>query len=300
MRADALDGLVAFALVAEKRSFTGAAATLRVTRSAVSQAIKVLESRIGVTLLARTTRDVGLTEAGQAFYDRVRPAMAEIIAASEAASALGGKPAGLLRLNVPRVAVATVIAPLLPALRQAYPDITVEIFTEDRFANIVEAGFDAGVRLGELIEKDMVSIRLTPPDRLIVIGAPSYLERRGHPAHPRDLAAHDCINFRQSSRGGLYRWEFEDAGEDFNVAVNGGVIVNDTDMKLRATVDGLGLSYELESVARPFIEAGALVPTLLPYATQTPGFYLYFPARSQVLPKLRAFISCASKARWTP
>jgi DNA-binding transcriptional LysR family regulator len=290
MRADALDGLVAFALVAEQRSFTGAAATLRVTRSAVSQAVKVLETRLAVALLARTTRDVALTEAGQAFYDRVRPAIAEIIAASEAASDFGGTPAGLLRLNVPRLAVATVIAPLLPGFRAAHPAITVEVFTEDRFANIVEAGFDAGVRLGELVEKDMVSVRLTPPDRLIVIGAPSYFERRGHPAHPRDLAAHDCINFRQSSRGGLYRWEFEEAGEEFDVAVNGGVIVNDTDMKLRATIDELGLSYELESVARPFIEAGALVPTLLAYATQTPGFFLYFPARSQVLPKLRAFI----------
>jgi DNA-binding transcriptional LysR family regulator len=297
MRSDSLDGLVAFALVAEQRSFTAAAATLRVTRSAVSQAIKVLERRLGVALLARTTRDVGLTEAGKVFYDRVRPALTEIIAASEAVTAIGGRPAGLLRLNAPRVAVATVIAPLLPTLRQAYPDITVEIFTEDRFANIVEGGFDAGVRLGELVEKDMVSVRLTAPDRLVVIGAPSYFDRRGHPAHPRDLAAHDCINFRQSSRGGLYRWEFEEAGEDFDVAVNGGIIVNETDMKLRATIDGLGLSYELESVARPFIEAGALVPTLLPYATQTPGFYLYFPARSQVLPKLRAFISCATQAR---
>lgn len=297
MRADLLDGLVAFVLVAERRSFTQAAAQLRVTRSAVSQSIRSLETRLGAPLLARTTRDVGLTEAGELFYGQVRSAVASVAAASEAVRAMGATPSGLLRLNVPRLAVATLIAPLLPGFRAAYPSIAVEIFTEDRFANIVEDGFDAGIRLGELVEKDMVSVRLTPPDRLIVIGAPGYFARRGHPAHPRELAAHDCINFRESSRGGLYRWEFEDVGEEFDVAVNGSVIVNDTDMKLRATIDGLGLSYELESVVKPFIEAGALEPTLLDFSARTPGFYLYFPARAQVLPKLRAFITFATTAR---
>jgi DNA-binding transcriptional LysR family regulator len=290
MHASDLDGLVAFCLVAERRSFTAAAAELRVTRSAVSQSIKALETSLGVAVLARTTRDVGLTEAGERLHAAIKPALETISLARQALSASVGRPSGLLRLNVPRVAVATVIAPLLPAFRAAYPDIVVEIFTEDRFANIIEGGFDAGVRLGELVERDMVSVRLTPSDRLCVVGAPAYFARHGMPAHPRDLAAHACINFRQSSRGGLYRWEFVEEGEDFDVGVDGGLIVNDTDMKLRAAIDGLGLAYELHAVARPFIEAGLLVEALAPYSTDTPGFYLYFPARAQVLPKLRAFI----------
>lgn len=293
MRADALDGLVVFALVAERRSFTAAAAELRVTRSAVSQAVKALEGRLGVALLARTTRDVGLTEAGAAFLKRVRPALDDIVAASDAARAFAGRPSGTLRLNVPRVAVAGVIAPLLPRMRAAYPEVTIEIVTDDRFANIVQDSFDAGVRLGELVEKDMVSVRLTPADRLVVVGSPAYLSGNGVPSHPRDLARHSCVNFRQSTRGGLYAWEFEENGVDFDVAVEGGVIVNDTDVKLRAAIDGLGLAYELESVVAPHVAAGTLRVVLEAFAPSTPGFHLYFPARSQVLPKLRAFIEIA-------
>ncbi|MCM0021863.1 MAG: LysR family transcriptional regulator [Tagaea sp.] len=297
MRSDALDGLLAFALVAERRNFTAAAAELRVTRSAVSQSIKTLERRLGVALFARTTRDVGLTEAGRVFYEGVRPAIDGVVAASEKVGGLGGKPSGLLRLNVPRVAIAGVIAPLLPAFRAAYPGVTVEVFADDGLANIVEDGFDAGVRLGELVEKDMVSIRLAPDDRLIAIGAPAYFARHGHPAHPRDLAAHACINFRQPTRKGLYRWEFERDGETFDVAVEGALIVNDTELKMRATLDGMGLSYELESVAAPHLKAGKLVATLADYAPRVPGFHLYFPARAQAMPKLRAFIDIATRAR---
>lgn len=298
MRPDPLDGLLPFVLAARHRSFTAAAAELRVTRSAVSQAIKALETRLGVTLLARTTRDVGLTEAGEAFLAAVQPAVVAIAAAAEAASAMGGRPAGTLRLNVPRVAIGTVIAPLLPRFRAACPEVTVEVFAEDRLANIVEGGFDAGVRLGELLAQDMVSVRLSPPERLVVVGAPAYFARRGHPAHPRDLAFHDCINFRQSTRGGLYAWEFEQPRADgspeaFEVAVQGGLVVNDTALKLQAAIDGLGLAYELESAARPAIAAGSLQPTLGDFAPTTPGFFLYFPARAQVLPKLRAFIDIA-------
>jgi DNA-binding transcriptional LysR family regulator len=295
MRAHDLDGLVAFCLVAEKRSFTAAAAELGVTRSAMSQAIKALEAGLGVAVFARTTRDVGLTEPGERLYAEVRPAIEAISLARQAASASGGRPSGVLRLNVPRVAITSVIAPLLPGFARAHPKITVEVFTEDRFANIVEGGFDAGVRLGELVEKDMVSVRLTEADRLCVVGAPAYFAARGTPSHPRELGRHACVNFRQSSRGGLYRWEFEEAGEEFDVAVDGPLIVNDTDLKLRAAIDGLGLAYELRSVAKPWLEAGALVECLATFAPATPGFYLYFPARAQVLPKLRAFIDFARR-----
>lgn len=295
MRADALDGLVAFRLVAERRSFTAAAARLRVSRSAVSQAIKALERRLGVPLLARTTRDVGLTEAGARFLAAIGPALDSIGAAAEAASLAGGRPSGLLRLNVPRIAASGVIAPLLPGFCALHPEITVEIFADDGLANIVEAGFDAGVRLGELVAADMVSVRISPADRLVVVGAPAYFARRGHPATPRDLAAHDCINFRETSRGGLYRWEFEQEGEAFDVAVEGRVVVNDAALKLRTAADGLGLACELHSVARPLLQAGVLATTLDAFAASTPGFHLYFPARAQVAPKLRAFIDFARR-----
>jgi DNA-binding transcriptional LysR family regulator len=295
MTAHLLDGLMAFCQVAQRRSFTAAAADLRVTRSAISQTIRALELRVGTALFARTTRDVALTQAGEAFLASVQPAVDAIKVATDAIGAAAGRPAGLLRLNVPRLAVATAIAPLLPGFLSQYPAIQVEIFTDDRFANIVADGFDAGVRLGELIDKDMVSVRVTPPDRLIVVGAPTYLARHPAPKHPRDLAAHQCINFRQSSRGGLYRWEFENGDDDFDIAVQGNLIVNDTDAKLRAAMDGLGLAYELEAVVQPLIAAGALVPLLTNYAATTPGFFLYFPSRAQVSPKLRAFIDYVRK-----
>lgn len=300
MRPELLDGLLPFLQVAERRSFTAAAAELRVTRSAVSQAVKALEARLGVALLARTTRDVALTEVGAAFHAALAPAIGAIATAAEAARTAAGRPSGTLRLNIPRIA-AGAIAPLLARMRRSCPDVTVELFSDDRLANIVEGGFDAGIRLGETLQQDMVSVRLTPPDRLVVVGAPGYLAQAGHPAHPRDLAAHECINFREPTRGGLYAWEFEEPGpggtvREFRVAVSGGVIVNDSDLKLRAAIAGLGLAYELESVARAHLEAGRLAVTLAGYAPATPGLFLYFPARAQALPKLRAFLALVREA----
>jgi len=297
MRADALDGIVALVKVAEHRSFTAAAADLRVTRSAVSQTVKGLEERLGVALFARTTRDVGLTEAGEMLLRQVAPALRSIAEALDRVGDYAGRTSGLLRLNVPRVAVATVVAPLLRGFAAAYPDVTVEVFVEDRLANIVEGGFDAGIRLGELVEQDMVSVRLTPPARLVVVGSPDYFARHGHPGTPADLARHRCINFRQGTRGGLYAWEFDDpsTGEEMAVAVEGPLIVNETELKLRAAIDGLGLAYELDTVVAPHVEAGTLATTLNAYAPSTPGFHLYFPARAQVLPKLRAFIDFATE-----
>jgi len=285
-----LDGLITFLKVAEKRSFTAAARDLGITPSAVSQVVRALEVRAGVALLARTTRDVALTEAGQRFLERARPAVDDIRAAFEEAASLGDRPSGLLRLNVPRVALASLIEPILPSFYQTYPEVQIEIYVDDRFANIVEDGFDAGIRLGEFIEADMVAVRLTPPFNLAVVGAPSYLARRGRPRHPRDLKDHACINFRQSSRGGLYRWEFEEAGREFAVAVDGPVIVNEASIMMAAAVEGLGLAYTLAPVAQPLCEQGLLQTVLEEFCPETPGFFLYFPTRHQVMPKLRAFI----------
>lgn len=293
MRSGDLDGMLVFITVAERRSFTAAAAQLRVTRSAVSQSIKALEQKMGVALFARTTRDVGLTEAGRLLYDQVAPAVRAIGQALEAVGDYAGRPSGLLRLTVPRMAIPTLIAPLLPGFCAAYPDIVIEIHGDDALANIVEDGFDAGIRLGELVEQDMVSVRLTPPMSTVVVGSPDYFRRHGRPATPQDLVHHACINWRSPSRGGLYRWEFERNGEEFDVAVDGPLIVNEAGLSLQAAIDGLGLSYGMDHMAQPFIDRGLLETTLDTFAAHTPGLFLYFPARAQVLPKLRAFIDYA-------
>ncbi len=294
MQRSELDGLMAFLKVAERRSFTAAARDLGVTPSAISQTIRALEERAGVALLARTTRDVALTEAGRRFVDRARPAVETIRAAFEEAAELGSRPSGLLRLNVPRVALTSMIEPVLASFCAAHPAVQVEIFVEDRFANIVEDGFDAGIRLGELIDADMVAVRLTPPFKLAVVGAPGYLEQHGRPGHPRDLKDHACINFRQGARGGLYHWEFEEKGREFAVSVNGPVIVNEAGIMMASAVMGLGLAYTLTPVAEPLCEQGVLQTVLEEFCPETPGFFLYFPARHQVMPKLRAFIDHAT------
>ncbi len=292
MRRDQLDGVVAFLRVAERRSFTAAAAELGVTPAAVSHTIKQLEARIGVALFARTTRDVGLTEAGRRFLEHARPGLAQISEAFEAARRLGDAPSGLLRLNVPRVALPGIVEPVLTEFRAAYPAVEVEITVEDRSVNIVEEGFDAGIRLGEMIEADMVGVRLTPPFRCAIVASPAYLARRGRPVRPEELRVHDCINFRQG-RGTLYRWEFEEGGREWEMAVPGPFATNDGALMMAACVQGLGLAYTLEPVAAPLVEQGLLKRVLEPFCPETPGFFLYFPHRAQVMPKLRAFADFA-------
>jgi DNA-binding transcriptional LysR family regulator len=293
MKLSSLDAAAAFVAVARHRSFTAAAAELGVTRSAVSQTIKGFEQRLGVALLARTTRDVGLTEAGAALYAELAPVIGTVGRAIERMAEYSGRPAGLLRLNLPHIAVPLVIEPLLAGFLQAHPQVQIEVFCDDALANIVESGFDAGIRLGEMVAQDMVSVRLTPPTRTVVIGSAAYFERHGVPQRPEDLVRHECVNYRQISRGSLYRWEFQRDGEEFEIAVKGRVIANDTPTLMRAALDGLGLVSHLESVVRPWIERGDVRSVLDDYSVPTPGFFLYFPARAQVLPKLRAFIEYA-------
>jgi DNA-binding transcriptional LysR family regulator len=288
----ALDGVEAFLRVAERRSFRAAAADLGVTPSAVSQAVRALEARVGIALFTRTTRSVGLTEAGERFRERAQPAFQEIIAASSAASDLGAKPSGLLRLAVPRAVVPVVLRPLLASFCAAYPEVSVEIAASEELVDLAKDGFDAGIRLGEFIASDMVAVRLTPPFRLIVVGSPDYLARAGRPRTPSDLAAHACVRMRRTG-GTLANWRLQDDGSPVDLVVSGPLVVHDYPSMVDAALAGVALAQVPEPVAREHVLTGRLKEVLAKYAPTTLGVFLYFPDRKQVSPKLRAFIDHA-------
>ena len=288
----ALDGVEAFLRVAERRSFRAAAADLGVTPSAVSQAVKALEARVGIALFTRTTRSVGLTEAGERFRERAQPAFQEIVAAGNAASYLGAKPSGLLRLAVPRAVVPVVLRPLLASFCAAYPDVSVEIAASEELVDLAKDGFDAGIRLGEFIASDMVAVRLTPSFRLIVVGSPDYLARAGRPRTPSDLASHACVRLRRSS-GALANWRLQNDGSPVDLQVSGPLIVHDYPSMLDAALAGVALAQVPEPIAREHVFAGRLTEVLAKFAPTTLGVFLYFPDRKQVSPKLRAFIDHA-------
>lgn len=287
---DDLAGLAELLLVAEKRSFTAAAAVMRVTPSAVSQSIRALEERVGVRLLQRTTRSVGVTEVGARFLAQLRPAMDGIHAALESLEAARGRPTGTLRLNIPRLAGALVIQPALAAFLAAHPEVRLDVSIDDSLADIVEQGFDAGMRLGETLEKDMVAMRVTADMRSAVVGSPAYFAAHGKPKHPRELHAHDCVNYRGMTSGAIYRWEFRDRGRDISIAVDGRVITNDFDIMLRAALDGVGLAYVIESTVAALLAEKRLVRVLTPFCPEFPGLYLYYAGRAQLPPKLRALV----------
>jgi DNA-binding transcriptional LysR family regulator len=288
----ALDGVEAFLRVAERRSFRAAAADLGVTPSAVSQAVRALEARVGIALFTRTTRSVGLTEAGERFRERAQPAFQEIVAASNAASYLGTKPSGLLRLAVPRAVVPVVLRPLLASFCAAYPDVSVEIAASEELVDLAKDGFDAGIRLGEFIASDMVAVRLTPSFRLIVVGSPDYLARAGRPRKPLDLASHACVRLRRSS-GALANWRLQNDGDPVDLEVSGPLVVHDYPSMLDAALAGVALAQVPEPIAREHVLAGRLTEVLAKFAPTTLGVFLYFPDRKQVAPKLRAFIDHA-------
>jgi DNA-binding transcriptional LysR family regulator len=285
----ALDGIEAFVRVAERRSFRQAAADLGVTPSAVSQAVRALEARMGVALFTRTTRSVGLTEAGARFLERARPAVEEIVAASNAARSLGAKPSGLLRLTVPRAVVPMILQRILASFAIAYPDIVVELAASEELVDLAKGGYDAGIRMGEFIAEDMVAVRLTPSLRYVVVGTPKYFANRGRPQVPADLAAHACIRLRRSG-GALAHWRLEGPEGSIDLAVSGPLVVNDFPTMLSASLDGVGLAQMPEPVAAKHVESGELEEVLADYASSTTGLFLYFPSRNQVMPKLRAFI----------
>ncbi len=287
---DELSGLKELAIVADKRSFTAAAAALRVSPSAVSQSVRALEERVGVRLLQRTTRSVGLTEAGARFLARLKPALDGLRDAFDSLSELRERPSGTLRLTLPRVAYREVLAPRLAEFLALYPDISLEAHFDEAFVDVVEGGFDAGIRLGEMVERDMVAVRVSPDLRVAVVGSPAYFARSGKPKHPRDLHQHACINYRRRSSGAIYAWEFTEAGRDFQVAVNGRLVLDDGDLLIEAALGGLGLAHVMDcSVQLPLAET-RLVRVLEAFCPAFPGFYLYYPSRAQLAPKLQVLV----------
>jgi DNA-binding transcriptional LysR family regulator len=289
VRHGALDGVEAVLSVAQHRSFRRAAADLGVTPSAISQAVRALEARVGAALFIRTTRSVGLTEAGERFLSRAKPAFEELVAASEVARELGQRPAGLLRLSVPRAVVPILLQPLIASFCQAYPEVAVEIAASEELVDLAAQGFDAGIRLGQFIAADMVAVRLTPPFRFVIVGSPAYLARNGRPECPDDLRRHACLRLRRSN-GAFALWSFNDNGRAIEIAVSGPLIANDFPTMLGAAVEGVGLAQVPEPIAASAVTSGKLVHVLGPFAPMAPGVFLYYPGHRQIMPKLRAFI----------
>lgn len=288
--ADSLPALAAFVRVARHGSFTAAAAALAVSPSAVSQTIRQLEARLGVRLLQRTTRSVGLTEAGAALLARIEPALQEIGAATDDIRQQRDNPVGTLRLTTPTTAGAIVLRPLLSAFLRAYPGICVDVVTDDRFADLVAEGFDAGLRLGEALQRDMVAIPVTGPLRMVVAAAPAYLAQHGTPQTPADLHAHACLQYRFGPHGGVYRWEFMEDRRAFTVDTHAALIANDKTLLHQAAFDGVGLIYEFTNHIQGALDDGRLVTVLDRWLAPFDGFYLYYPARTLMPPKLRVFV----------
>ena len=289
VRQGALDGVEAFLSVAQHRSFRRAAAELGVTPSAISQAVRALEARVGVALFIRTTRSVGLTEAGERFLSRAKPAFEELVAASAVARDLGQRPAGLLRLTVPRAVVPILLEPLVASFCQAYPEVQVELAATEELVDIAAEGFDAGVRLGQFIAADMIAVRLSPPFPFVVVGSPDYLRSRKEPERIDDLRGHACLRMRRSN-GSIAPWSFVDGNKSLEVIVAGPVIANDFPTLLGAALKGVGLAQVPAPVAAAAVKAGKLARVLEPFAPMLPGVFLYYPGRRQIMPKLRAFI----------
>jgi DNA-binding transcriptional LysR family regulator len=288
-----LNALNSFIAVARHRSFAAAARHLGVSTSALSQSVRQLEARLGVTLLTRTSRTVALTDAGQRLLENAGAAVDQALESLKTVSVRSGEVTGRVRLSVPASAVALVLARLLPRFIERYPKVEVEVQVENRFVNIIAEGLDAGIRLSEAIERDMVQVRLTDPGRFVVAAAPSYLARRGTPQKPPDLLQHDCICIRTTMDGARYAWELERGRKTWRVPVRGTVTTNDTELMRVLAVAGAGLLYMFEPEIADELRRGSLRLVLEQYAATVPGFFLYFPSRAQVSPALRAFVDTA-------
>ncbi len=284
-----LNLLRVFLAVAESHNFRAAADRLGVTRSAVSQGIRRLEDVLGVALVQRSTRHVRLTEAGQRLQRRIAGPLATVDAALEDVPD-DGPPRGLLRVAATSIAEHFLSGPLIASFAAAYPGITLDVTVTDAEFDIVGAGFDAGVRLGEVIEQDMVAVPLTGPQRQVAVAAPAYLARYGAPRHPRDLVAHRCIGWRPAPDSAPYRWEFAEGGRDFDVAVAPQVTTNDMLLMVRTALAGGGITFGMEATFQPYLARGELVTLLGDYLPAFPGFFLYFPSRHNPPAKLRALV----------
>lgn len=282
--------LRAFVAVAEALNFSRAADKLGVSPSALSQMVRGLEERVGVRLLHRNTRSVSLTEAGEQLLQRVRPAVLELSAAIGQASEQRARPAGVVRIHCFRTAAQLFLRPLLRPFHDAYPDVVLDITLDDEAVDIVAGGYDAAIRIGEVIEQDMVAIKLGPELRQFAVASPEYLARRGTPEHPHDLASHSCIGWRWPGHETPYKWEFQENGKWFEIAVAGPVITNVKDFGLHAAIDGLGIAFASDVMIAPHVAAGRLMPVLERWSAPFPGYFLCYPAQRQMAPSLRAFI----------
>lgn len=287
---DQFEGISVFLAVAEARNFRVAAERLGVTRSAVSQALQRLEDRLGVTLVQRTTRSVRLTEAGELFQSLVKEPANRVTEAIEAVREVRARPSGLLRIAVSSIAERVISGPLLASFMAKYPELRLDITITDGEFDIVEAGFDAGIRLGEVIEQDMVAVSVSSAQRQCAVASPDYIARRGAPQHPRDLVDHVCIGWRPRPDTAPYRWEFTENGRDFDVAVDPDMTTNDMGMMLRMASSGAGITFGMVETFAPYIARGELVPLLESYCPPFDGFYIYYPRRHRQPQKLRVLV----------
>jgi DNA-binding transcriptional LysR family regulator len=295
MKLKQLDGLVAFWKVAERRGFTAAAAELEVSPSALSQAIRQLEARLGAQLLHRTTRSVSLTEAGEMYLARVGPALGQMVEAGEELNVLQGRPSGTLRLNAARISTAMVLQPLLSRFLRENPHVQLELTNDEGFVDIVERGFDAGIRMGESVQRDMVAIPLGGPITVAVVASPDYLSRFPAPRHPDDLVRHNCVRFRFAGTGVIHKWEFQVSDRIVEYEVRGNLTISDTLFSLEAALEGVGVAYTFEQLAAPHIKAKRLKRLLASVSPTFPGFYLYYPSRRNQSTKLKALVEFAKR-----
>lgn len=290
MKRDELNDLAAFVAVADEMSFTRAASKLGISASALSHAMRALETRLGLRLLARTTRSVSTTEAGERLLRTLRPAFEDIGAGLTALGELRDKAAGTVRITTSKHAATSVLWPVLPVFLDAHPDIRVEITVDDDRIDIVASRYDAGIRFGEKVDRDMIAMRVGPDIRAAVVASPAYFAARPAPDTPRDLGRHRCINYRFVTAGGLYAWEFEENGQPFQVRVDGPVILNDGDLLLTAALAGQGIGYLFEDQVAEHVAEGRLIRVLAEWCPPGPGYYLYYPSRRQTPPALAALI----------
>lgn len=297
MRRTDFNDLMWFRVVAEEQNFTRAAAKLGVAQSTLSHTIKRLETRMGIRLLTRTTRNVAPTEAGARLLATIAPRLAEIEDEIATLMEYRDRPSGEVRLTLSDHALNTVVWPKLAPVLAEYPDIQVEFSLDTGFRNIVEDGFDAGVRLGESVEKDMIAVRIGPDWRLVAIASPAYVEAHGLPQHPEELIGHNCINRRQHSRGGLYAWEFEKDGQALNVRVSGQLAFNNSYPMIDAALAGLGIAYVPNSMADHLVASGDLVLMLDDWSPFFDGYFLYYPSRRQNRPAFRVIMEALRQSR---
>ncbi|MBZ9921544.1 LysR family transcriptional regulator [Mesorhizobium sp. B1-1-4] len=295
MDRDLLTHLPVIVAVARRGGFALAAAELGMSPSAVSHAVRLVEERIGQPLFARTTRSVSLTEAGKALVETTGPALQDIAERMDRIRGVKGRPSGLLRINASNIAIPLAVTPVIAAMADRYPDVTVEVFADQALVDIVGEGFDAGIRLGEMIAQDMTAIRLTQPFKAVLVASPDYIGKRGRPRDVADLANHNCIGYRLVRSGALYRWDLNDNGKEVVVETRGTAVVTDSLAAIDLALAGVGLAYVFEPLVRVDLAAGRLVQILPKTAIEEPGLFLYFPRRASMAPKLRAFIDAAQE-----